>query len=86
MANTEELETAIAEAAQSARVSVTSYESLAKEASEQLTGDDAADSGVWLKLTAKAYAQAAGDTAKAWTGGLHLLQILAADDSPVDDE
>jgi len=80
----DKLDQAIEEAAKSAQESVASYAKLAKEAGERLGGGASADAGAWLQLTAKAYAQAASDAAKAWTTGYEVLQALAEQADPPD--
>jgi hypothetical protein len=78
----DKLDQAIEEAANSAKESVASYAKLAKEANQRLGGGEPADTGAWLQLTARAYAQAASDAAKAWTTGYELLQALAEQAEP----
>ena len=75
----------IDEAAEAAQASVTAYAKLAKEAATRLAGDEPADAGTWLQLTAKSYAQAAADTAKAWTAYYEMLKSLA-DEANLADE
>jgi hypothetical protein len=93
----DKLDKVIEKATKSAQESVASYAKLARDAATQLTGDAPADPGTWLQLTAKAYAQAAGDAARAWTSSNEMLQVLAtqtgsrpsseqADSSPSSDQ
>ncbi len=77
-ADKDRLDKVIEKATKSAQESVATYAGLAKEAATQLTGDAPADAGTWLQLTAKAYAQAAGDAARAWTTSNEMLQVLAS--------
>lgn len=77
-ADKDKLDKVITKATELAEESVASYANLAKEAAARLTGDAPADAGSWLQLTARAYAQAAGDSAKAWTTSNQVLQILAS--------
>lgn len=74
---TDKLDKAIEEAKASAQESVTVYADLAKEAAAQLAGGAPTDAGTWLQLTAKTWAQAAGDTANAWMAYNKVLGILA---------
>jgi CelD/BcsL family acetyltransferase involved in cellulose biosynthesis len=73
----DKLTKAIDDATEAAQESVAAYANLAKEAVTQLAGDAPADAGKWLQLTARSYAQAAADTAKAWTTYNEVLKILA---------
>ena len=84
----EKLAKAIDNATQAAQASVTAYADLAKKAATQLAGDAPTDSGTWLQLTAKAYTQAAADTASAWETYNEVLEILAkgAADTGESDE
>jgi hypothetical protein len=79
MASTDadKLNKVIDEAAQTAQKSVTTYSTIAKEAAKRLTGNEPVDPGAWMKLSAKAYAQATGDTARAWTTWNKAMNALA---------
>jgi hypothetical protein len=68
---------AIDEATEAAQASVNAYSKLAKEAAAQFAGDAPADTGTWMQFAAKSYAQAAADTAKAWTAYYEMLKALA---------
>ena len=59
-----------------------------KKAATQFTGDAPADAGTWMQLTAKTYAQAAADTARAWEAYNEVLKVLAkgAEAPPESDE
>jgi len=76
------LDKAIERASKSAQASVQAYADLAKEAAAKLSRDAPADTESWLQLTAKAYAQAAGDTATAWTTYNEVLSNLANQAGP----
>jgi hypothetical protein len=75
----DKLEKVIEEAAKATQESVEKYAELAKAAATQFAGDAPADAGTWMKLTAKTYAQAAADTARAWTAYNEVLKVLAKD-------
>ncbi|HEX6227956.1 MAG TPA: hypothetical protein VFZ41_00665, partial [Solirubrobacterales bacterium] len=79
----DKLEKVIEEAAKATQESVDAYAKLAKEAATQFTGDAPADAGTWMQLTARTYAQAAADTARAWNTYNEVLKSLAkaADDT-----
>lgn len=81
-AGNDKFQQTIEKAAQSARKSVDDYAKLAEEAGARFSGDAPADAGAWLQLTARVYAQAASDTARAWTTGYELLQTLAEQAEP----
>lgn len=81
-ADRDKLDKVIEKATKSAQESVATYAKLAQEAATRLGGDGPTDAGTWLQLTAKTYAQAAGDTAKAWTTCNEVLQILASQTGP----
>jgi hypothetical protein len=67
----------IERATDAARQSVTTYGELANEAAAQLAGDSPANADKWVELTARTWAQAARDTAQAWTTYVALLQALS---------
>jgi hypothetical protein len=73
------LEQVIEKAAKATQESVEKYAELAKAAATQFAGDAPADAGTWMQLTAKTYAQAAADTARAWTAYNEVLKVLAQD-------
>ncbi len=73
----DKLEKVIEDAAKATQESVTAYAELAKQAATQFSGDAPADAGTWMQLTAKTYAQAAADTARAWEAYNDVLKILA---------
>ncbi|HEY7456128.1 MAG TPA: hypothetical protein VH703_02535 [Solirubrobacterales bacterium] len=76
-AEKDKLDQTIERAAKSARESVDGYAELAREASARLSSGAPVDAGALLQLSARVYAQAAGDAAKAWTTGYELLQAFA---------
>jgi hypothetical protein len=71
------LDKTIDEAAAAAQKSVETYSELAKKAAAQLAGDSPADTGQWIELTTKTWAQAARDTAQAWMTYNAVLQAFA---------
>jgi hypothetical protein len=79
----DKLEKVIEDAAKATQESVEAYAKLAKEAATQFSGDAPTDAGAWMQLTAKTYAQAAADTARAWNTYNEVLKSLAksAEDS-----
>jgi hypothetical protein len=71
------LDKTIDEAAAAAQKSIGTYRDLAKKGAAQLAGDSPADTGKWVELTAKTWAQAARDAAQAWATYNAVLQALA---------
>ncbi len=72
-----QLDKAIDEAAAAAQKSIDAYRQLAKRGAAQLAGDSSGDTDTWVELTAKTWAQAARDSAQAWTSYNALLQACA---------
>ena len=73
----EKLAKAIDEATERAQESMSAYAELAKDAASQLTGENPSDPSAWVQFTARSYAQASTDTARALITYNDMLRILA---------